>query len=240
IKQSIITSAEEANEAEPRHQHREWKRLKKLEDEKLKQLKKEEDEKLKVEWRKHDKWDVNGDGKPKRIGFKRWKIWKGYVAADDVLSLHSVRQPSPSPSEELYYYDTSRPAASQRFYERLRKAGNANIYRNPLREMPTVPSSDSVEIILDNSRGTLISEDHDDDTFAAIDGPLDSGDLDKQDAYDEAICELDLTQVNGEEEPDLPPLPPASPPPDRKEYPSTYHRLMDMMHEHRQKRRRTT
>ncbi|KAG6311492.1 hypothetical protein E4U22_002637 [Claviceps purpurea] len=149
------------------------------------------------------------------------KIWKGYEAADDLLSLHSVRQPSPAPSEELYYYDTSRPTASQRFYERLRKAGNANIYRNPLREMPTVPSN------------------HDDDTFATIDGPLDSGDLDKQDAYDEAICELDLTQVDGEEEPDLPPLPPASPPPDRKEYPSTYHRLMDMMHEHRQKRRRT-
>ncbi|KAG6311508.1 hypothetical protein E4U44_004264, partial [Claviceps purpurea] len=82
-KQSIIASAEEANEAESRRQHREWKRLKKLEDEKLKQLKKEEDEKLKVEWRKHDKWDVNGDGKPKRIGFKRWKIWKGYEAADD-------------------------------------------------------------------------------------------------------------------------------------------------------------
>ncbi|KAG6152084.1 hypothetical protein E4U51_000509, partial [Claviceps purpurea] len=100
------------------------------------------------------------------------------------------------PSEELYYYDTSRPTASQRFYERLRKAGNANIYRNPLREMPTVPSSDSVEIILDNSRGTPISGDHDDDTFATIDGPLDSGDLDKQDAYDEAICELDLTQVD--------------------------------------------
>lgn len=114
-KQSIIASAEEANEAESRRQHREWKRLKKLEDGKLKQLKKEEDEKLKVEWRKHGKWDVNGGGKPKRIGFKRWKIWKGYEAADDVLSLHSVRQPSPAPSEELYYYDTSRPAASQRF-----------------------------------------------------------------------------------------------------------------------------
>ncbi|KAG6247118.1 hypothetical protein E4U49_000420 [Claviceps purpurea] len=237
--------------------------------------------KVEWQWRKHDKWDVNGDDKPKRIGFKRWKmsrpvqagrgnalysldqaadvrfghltfwvervvmrfsqkIWKGYEAADDLLSLHSVRQPSPAPSEELYYYDTSRPTASQRFYERLRKAGNANIYRNPLREMPTVPSSDSVEIILDNSRGTPISGDHDDDTFATIDGPLDSGDLDKQDAYDEAICELDLTQVDGEEEPDLPPLPPASPPPDRKEYPSTYLRLMDMMHEHRQTRRRTS
>ncbi|KAG6301025.1 hypothetical protein E4U09_006040, partial [Claviceps aff. purpurea] len=201
----------------------------------------EQDEKWKVEWRKHDKWDVNGDGKPKRIGFKRWKIWKGYEAADDVLSLHSEREPSPAPSEELYYYDTSLPAASQRFYERLRKAGRANIYRNPLREMPTVPSSDSVEIILDNSRGTPISEDHDDDTFPAIDEPLDSGDLDKQDAYDEAIGELHLTQVDDGEEPDLPPLPPKSPPPlDRKEYPSMYHRLMDMMDDHRQKRRRTT
>ncbi|KAG6118973.1 hypothetical protein E4U13_008073 [Claviceps humidiphila] len=107
--------------------------------------------------------------------------------------------------------------------------------------MPTVPSSDSVEIIPDNSRGTPISEDHDDDTFAAIDEPLDSGDLDKQDAYDEAIGELDLTQVDDGEEPDLPPLPPKSPPPlDRKEYPSMYHRLMDMMDDHRQKRRRTT
>ncbi|KAG6100376.1 hypothetical protein E4U14_007071 [Claviceps sp. LM454 group G7] len=135
---------------------------------------------------------------------------------------------SPAPSEELYYYDTSRPAASQRFYERLRKAGRTNIYRN-------------VEIILDNSRGTPISEDHDDDTFAAIDEPLDSGDLDKQDAYDEAVGELHLTQVDDGEEPDLPPLPPKSPPPlDRKEYPSMYHRLMDMMDDHRQKRRRTT
>ncbi|KAG6024152.1 hypothetical protein E4U19_003897 [Claviceps sp. Clav32 group G5] len=105
----------------------------------------------------------------------------------------------------------------------------------------TQPSSDSVEIILDNSRGTPISEDHDDDTSAAIDEPLDSGDLDKQDAYDEAIGALDLTQVDDEEEPDLPPLPPKSPPPlDRKEYPSTYHRLMDIMDDHGQKRRRTT
>ncbi|KAG5956511.1 hypothetical protein E4U58_006565 [Claviceps cyperi] len=177
-------------------------------------------------------WHVNGDGKPKRIGFKRWKIWKGYEAADDVLTLHSAREPSPAPSEELYYYDTSRPASSQRFYERLRKAGHANIYRNPLQEMPTLPSSDSVEIILDNSWGTPISEDHDNDTFATIDGPLGSGDLDEQGAYDEAICELGSSQeVDDEEEPDLPPLPPASPPPlDRKEYPSTYHRLMDIMH----------
>ncbi|KAG6019726.1 hypothetical protein E4U40_006741 [Claviceps sp. LM458 group G5] len=107
--------------------------------------------------------------------------------------------------------------------------------------MPTIPSSDSLEIIFDNSRGTPISEGHDDDTFAAIDGPFDSGDLDKQDAYDEAICELDLTHVDDEEEPDLPPLPPKPPPPlDRKKYPSTYHRLMDIMHDHRQKRRRTT
>ncbi|KAG6018547.1 hypothetical protein E4U19_000245, partial [Claviceps sp. Clav32 group G5] len=51
-----------------------------------------------------------------------------------------------------------------------------------------------------------------------------------QDAYDEAICELDLTQLDDEEEPDLAPLPPKPPPPlDRKEYPSTYHRLMDIM-----------
>ncbi|KAG6092325.1 hypothetical protein E4U14_000767 [Claviceps sp. LM454 group G7] len=223
----MIASAEEANEAKSRRQHCEWKRLKKLEDDKLKRLKKEQNEKLKIEWRKHDKWDVNGDGKPKRIGFKRRKIWKGYEAADDVLSLHSEREPSPAPSEELYYYDTSRFAASQRFYERL--------------QMPTVPSSDSVEIILDNSRGTPISEDHDDDTFPAIDEPLDSGDLDKQHAYDEALGELDLTQVDDGEEPDLPLLPPKSPPPlDRKEYPSMYHRLMDIMDDHRQKRRRTT
>ncbi|KAG6018705.1 hypothetical protein E4U19_008126, partial [Claviceps sp. Clav32 group G5] len=62
-----------------------------------------------------------------------------------------------------------------------------------------------------------------------------------QDAYDEAIGALDLTQVDDEEEPDLLPLPPKPPPPlDRKEYPSTYHRLMDIMDDHRQKRRRTT
>ncbi|KAG6052796.1 hypothetical protein E4U32_008088, partial [Claviceps aff. humidiphila group G2b] len=125
---------------------------------------------------------------------------------------------SPAPSEELYYYDTSRPAASQRFYERLRKAGRTNIYRKFATRCETcrrylLPSSDSVEIILDNLRGTPISEDHDDDTFAAIDEPLDSGDLDKQDAYDEAVGELHLTQVDDGEEPDLPPLPPKSPPP---------------------------
>ncbi|KAG6284153.1 hypothetical protein E4U09_008215 [Claviceps aff. purpurea] len=105
----------------------------------------------------------------------------------------------------------------------------------------TIPSSDSVEIILEHSRGTPISEDHDDDIFAAIDEPLDTSDLDKQDACDEAIGELDLTQADDEEELDLPPLPPKSPPPlDRKEYPSIYHRLMDIMDDHREKRRRTT
>ncbi|KAG6025920.1 hypothetical protein E4U19_002874 [Claviceps sp. Clav32 group G5] len=93
---------------------------------------------------------------------------------------------------------------------------------------------------LDNSRSTPIGEGHDDETSAAIHGHLDSGDFDEQYANDEAICELDLTQVHSEEERDLPPLPPASPSLGRKEYPSTYHRLMDMMHDHRQKRRRTT
>ncbi|KAG6077555.1 hypothetical protein E4U15_004648 [Claviceps sp. LM218 group G6] len=156
IKGSIIASAEEENEAELRRQHREWKRLKKQEDEKLKQLKRQEDEKLKAKWRKHDN-------------------------------------------------------AQQRFYERLRVARNA-MYRNPLRELPTIPSSDSVQT-LDKSRGTPIGEDHDNDIFAAIRGPLDSGDFDEQDVNDEAICELDLTpQVHSEEEPDLPPVPPSSPP----------------------------
>ncbi|KAG6028410.1 hypothetical protein E4U40_000988 [Claviceps sp. LM458 group G5] len=160
----------------------------------------------------------------------KWPINVSFDNTSAMVIYISTVLISLAPSEKSYYYDTSRPAASQRFYERHRKAGNANIYRNPLREMPTVPSSDSLEIILDNSRGAPISEGHDDDTFAAIDGPLDSGDLDKQDAYDEAICELDLTQLDDEEEPDLPPLPPKPPPPlDRKEYLSTYHRLMDIM-----------
>ncbi|KAG5950697.1 hypothetical protein E4U58_001498 [Claviceps cyperi] len=129
--------------------------------------------------------------------------------------------------------------AHQRVLRQHIRDGNLHFNHSDL--IARVPSSDSVEITLDNARGTPISEDHDNDTFAAIDGPLDSGDLDEQDAYDEAICELDLTQVNDEEEPDLPPLSPASPPPlDRKEYPSTYHRLMDIMHDHRQKRWRTT
>ncbi|KAG6110926.1 hypothetical protein E4U14_002638 [Claviceps sp. LM454 group G7] len=178
LKESIIDSAEEAIEAELRRQHREWKRLKKQEDEKLKQLKRQEDKKLKAKWRKHDKYDINGDGKPNRTSFKRWKRRKG---------------------------------AQQRFYERLRVARNA-MYRNPLRELPTIPSSDSVQT-LDKSRGTPIGEDHDNDIFAAIRGPLDSGDFDEQDVNDEAICELDLTpQVHSEEEPDLPPVPPSSPP----------------------------
>ncbi|KAG6046662.1 hypothetical protein E4U17_007817 [Claviceps sp. LM77 group G4] len=152
----------------------------------------------------------------------KWPINVSFDNTCAMVTCISTALISLAPSEKLYYYDTSRPAASRRFYERHRKAGNANIYRNPLREMPTIPSSDSLEIILDNSRGTPISDDHD-DTFAAIDGPLDSGDLDKQDAYDEAICELDIAQVDDGEEPDLPPLPPTPPPPlDRKEYPSTY------------------
>ncbi|KAG6021294.1 hypothetical protein E4U40_005390, partial [Claviceps sp. LM458 group G5] len=93
--------------------------------------------------------------------------------------------------------------AQERFYERLRVASNANVYRNPLREMPTIPSSDSVQITLDNSRGTPIGEDHDNDTFAAIHGPLDSGDFDEQYTNDEAIYELDLTRVHSEEKPGL-------------------------------------
>ncbi|KAG6067643.1 hypothetical protein E4U32_003235 [Claviceps aff. humidiphila group G2b] len=143
MKESIVASAEEANEAELRRQHREWKRLKKQEDEKLKQLKRQEDEKLK-------------EG--------------GNMTTSNAM------------------------------------------YRNPLLELPMIPSSDSVQT-LDKSRGTPIGEGHDKDIFAAIHGPLDSGDFDEQDVNDEAICELDLTpQVHSEEEPDLPPVPPSSPP----------------------------
>ncbi|KAG6206845.1 hypothetical protein E4U35_001375 [Claviceps purpurea] len=240
IEDGIAASTEKANADELRRQNREWKRLKKQEDERLKQLKKEENERLKAEWRKHDKYDINGDGKPKRISFKRWKIWKGYEAADDVLSLHSVREPSPAPNE-LFFYDTSRPAARQRFFERLRKATNANVYRNPLREMPTIPSSDSVEITLGNSQGTPISEDPKNDNLATIHGTLETGDLDEQDAdEEETIYDVDLTQDYNEDEPDLPPLPPPSPTLGHRESQSTYHRLMDMIHDHRQKRRRTT
>ncbi|KAG6053333.1 hypothetical protein E4U32_007692 [Claviceps aff. humidiphila group G2b] len=76
----------------------------------------------------------------------------------------------------------------------------------------TIAATWEGEFILDNSQGTPIGEGHDDDIFAAIHGHLDSGDFDEQDANDEAICELDLTQAHSEEEPDLPPLPPASPP----------------------------
>lgn len=59
--------------------------------------------------------------------------------------------------------------------------------------MPTIPSSLSAEIKLDNSRDTPIGEDHDIDIFSVIHEPLDSGDFDEQDANDEAICELVLT-----------------------------------------------
>ncbi|KAG5987597.1 hypothetical protein E4U52_007427 [Claviceps spartinae] len=82
----------------------------------------------------------------------------------------------------------------------------------------TIAATWEGEFILDNSQGAPIGEGHDDDIFAAIHGHLDSGDFDEQDANDEAICELDLTQVHSEEEPDLPPLPPASPPVGRRAY----------------------
>ncbi|KAG5962487.1 hypothetical protein E4U57_006985 [Claviceps arundinis] len=107
----------------------------------------------------------------------------------------------------------------------------------------TIAATWEGEFILDSSRGTPIGVGHDDDIFAAIHGHLDSGDFDEQHANDEAICELylrhkftvkrSLTCLFSLLRRRLSPV-------SRQEYPSTYHRLMDMMHDHRQKRRRAT
>ncbi|KAL9572124.1 hypothetical protein ACKAV7_003841 [Fusarium commune] len=117
----------------------------------LKQLRREEDERLKEEWKNY-KYDINNNGKPIHISFERWKKWKQLDIADEIIYIPPPsREASPNP-QEGFFYDTSGSAQQKRFYERLRDATAAGFYRSPLQDIPAVPSSDGVEILLGNSQ----------------------------------------------------------------------------------------
>jgi hypothetical protein len=110
------------------------------------------DERLKEEWKKNYKYDINNNGKPIYISFERWKKWKQLDIADEIIYIPPPsREASPNP-QEGFFYDTSGSAQQKRFYERLRDATAAGFYRSPLQDIPAVPSSDGVEILLGNSQ----------------------------------------------------------------------------------------
>ncbi|KAL5592570.1 hypothetical protein FOBRF1_013596 [Fusarium oxysporum] len=77
--------------------------------------------------------------------------WKQLDIVDEILVIPPSREASPTP-QEGFFYDTSGSAQQKRFHERLRDASAAGFYRSPLQDMPALPSSDGVEIMLGNSQ----------------------------------------------------------------------------------------
>jgi hypothetical protein len=202
IEEQVATTTQKEQAEELRRQHRTWR-----------QLQKEEDDRLKIEWKKQHKYDINNNGKPIHISFKRWKEWKNKDIQDDVITIAPAsREASPATPGNGFYYDTSGSSAQQRFYERLRGATAAGVYRSPLQDMPALPSSDGVEFKLSNTQEDGLLEN------------LVTGESDDSDFNEEVIEVVDLTQ----EEPNLPPLPP--PPVEfERNFSSTYHRIMDTL-----------
>ncbi|KAL6406012.1 hypothetical protein AUP68_10570 [Ilyonectria robusta] len=206
IKESLQTTIEKDQEQDLRRQRREIKRLQK-----------QHYEQYRAEWQSQWKYDVNNNGKPIHISFERWLRWSGKKRDDDVISIPGLSpRASPTPEQRSWYYDTTRPAAYQRFYERLRDATAACAYRSPLQEMPFPLSSDGVDFRIGN-----VQEDH------TNNNNLITGDTDESDNDEDGIPMLDLTQ-EGIEEPELPPLPPPSPTP--ATFTSKYYRLMSILH----------
>ncbi|PNP54409.1 hypothetical protein FNYG_15637 [Fusarium nygamai] len=184
----------------------------------LKQLRKEEGNRLKEEWKKNYKYDINNNGKPIHISFPRWKKWKQLDIVDEILVIPPPsRGASPTP-EEGFFYDTSDSAQQKRFYERLRDATAAGFYRSPLQDVPALPSSDSVEVMLGNSQRDPARD------------SLTFGDSDDSKIDEESPDFVDLSQDI--EEPELPPLP-APLPSFETDFSSTYHRIMNTLHPQR-------
>jgi hypothetical protein len=184
----------------------------------LKQLQKEEDNRLREEYEKSYKYDINNNGKPVHISFSRWKKWKQLDIVDEILVIPPPsREASPTP-QEGFFYDTSGSAQQKRFHERLRDASAAGFYRSPLQDMPALPSSDGVEIMLGNSQRDPVRD------------SLTFGDSDDSEIDEEGPDFVDLSQDI--EEPELPPLP-APLPSFETNFSSTYHRIMNTLHPQR-------
>ncbi|WKT53949.1 hypothetical protein QSH57_004533 [Fusarium oxysporum f. sp. vasinfectum] len=181
----------------------------------LKQLQKEEDNRLREEYEKSYKYDINNNGKPVHISFSRWKKWKQLDIVDEILVIPPPsREASPTP-QEGFFYDTSGSAQQKRFHERLRDASAAGFYRSPLQDMPALPSSDGVEIMLGNSQRDPVRD------------SLTFGDSDDSEIDEEGPDFVDLSQDI--EEPELPPLPDPLPSFETN-FSSTYHRIMNTLH----------
>ncbi|TXC01946.1 hypothetical protein FocTR4_00008325 [Fusarium oxysporum f. sp. cubense] len=184
----------------------------------LKQLQKEEDNRLREEYEKSYKYDINNNGKPVHISFSRWKKWKQLDIVDEILVIPPPsREASPTP-QEGFFYDTSGSAQQKRFHERLRDASAAGFYRSPLQDMPALPSSDGVEIMLGDSQRDPVRD------------SLTFGDSDDSEIDEEGPDFVDLSQDI--EEPELPPLP-APLPSFETNFSSTYHRIMNTLHPQR-------
>jgi hypothetical protein len=96
---ATITQKEQAEEL--RRQYRTWR-----------QLQKEEDDCLKVEWKKQYKYDINNNGKPIYISFKRWKEWKNKDIQDNIITIAPAsREASPVTSGNGFYYNISGSSA---------------------------------------------------------------------------------------------------------------------------------
>lgn len=205
VRESLETSTQKEQDEEIRRQKREIKRLRK-----------QHFEQYRAEWQSQWKYDINNNGRPVHISFERWLRWSGKKRDDDVIS---IPDPSPRASptpEESWYYDTTPSAASHRFYERLREATRAGVYRSPLQEMPFPLSSDGVEFRISNTQDE-----------PSTNNDIITGDTDESDDDEDGIATLDLTQ-EAIEEPELPPLPQPSPTHDT--FTSTYHRIMGILH----------
>ncbi|KAG5759556.1 hypothetical protein H9Q72_012324 [Fusarium xylarioides] len=127
------------------------------------------------------------------------------------------QESSPTP-QEGFFYDTSGSAQQKRFYERLRDASAAGLYRSPLQDMPAPPSSDGVEITLGNSQRDPVRD------------SLTFGDSDDSEVDEDSFEFVDLSKDC--EEPELPPLPDPIPSLETN-FSSRYHRIMNTLHPQR-------
>ncbi|EWY79733.1 hypothetical protein FOYG_17128 [Fusarium oxysporum NRRL 32931] len=187
-------------------------------------MRRDHEERLKEEWRKNYKYDINNNGKPIHISFQRWKKWKEIEATDDVISIPPVSRETSPTRTQGFFYNKSHSATQQRFYERLCEATAAGVYRRPLQDMPQLPSSDSVESKHSNSQSAPLN-----DNLTSVRDTLITGDSNDSSLDEEGVIIVGLTQDN-DEEPELPPLLPPSPPHFHTNLSPTYNRIMNALY----------
>ncbi|EXL47807.1 hypothetical protein FOCG_10329 [Fusarium oxysporum f. sp. radicis-lycopersici 26381] len=115
------------------------------------------------------------------------------------------------------------PSVQQKsFYKRLRDATAAGFYRSPLQDIPAVPLSDGVKILLGNSQPEAAY----DLQSQAARNSFTFGDSDDSEDDEEDPEFVDLSQDI--QEPELPPLPPPLPS-FEQDFSSRYHRIMNIL-----------